>query len=578
MTLRFVVAATLSLIGNLTGIIPAELLVADTSSLFDILPESTAAAVGTDNFNNAWRYREANRTPDAVKRGDWSDAFAISSATLAAHLDGGLIRASVSLKSQSTGKTTHHDLVIAEVKNAEAISAILATARKRTLAGGVWRLAEVADPDAKLHVFQPGSSARKPIVHCVYRDHLIMSNQFDIASQVVRQLNNRPPAGSNSAWAAIRPRLNTAAASYQTQLFWYADPWNMPGSDASIAHTLKSTSSKSKPSKDTDADGMTYQTAKRHGLDGIQVLGGAVGVETIGTLVGQTFIHAPKPWRSTLRILDLTSTESLPLPAWVPANVEGATILHGDMAQAASFIGPLFDDMLAEGVAGTFDDVLEDLKDPDGLNVDLKRALFAHFGPRAVLLTGKLKSGEKEGTAAPILLALEIAATNGASARVAETIDLLMTDDPEAKRVVIKDCSVWQIAAPEGARSSVVGVARGYFFLADDVELLRDILLAAPASSLSHDPEVSAALQLIFERTAKKPSVTMVGGATTHTPGARRDNSSGWLAPWDGLFQGSWGPEPTTSLWSRNSVVGGHRVIVGFVEVDGWLFTTATAK
>ena len=46
-------------------------------------------------------------------------------------------------------------------------------------------------------------------------------------------------------------------------------------------------------------------------------------------------------------------------------------ILHGDIPESLRHIGLVFDDAFAQGVKGTYEQVLEDLRAEDGLGIDL---------------------------------------------------------------------------------------------------------------------------------------------------------------------------------------------------------------
>jgi hypothetical protein len=551
----------LLLIGSSSGTQSAR---ADANALLALLPENTAAAVATDDLGKTWQYRVAHSS-QKQPADDWGEVFGVPSDSLAKVLRGGLVRAKVSRKSKgSSAKLLIFDVIVADVEDEEGIQEVLNTARRKVSRPGTkWSRESIRGTQRNMHLL-PATSKSRAVVHAVFRNHMILCDDVTVAKQIAGQVEqnaqvkqNGQPA-SNPAWDSVRPRLNLARENDQNQLVWFLDPWRWP---------------EPKTTKEND-EWMNYATAKRHGLTSIEAVGGIVVVAKDGARIGQTVVHAPAPRKSTLRVFDLSPAKSLELPVWVPRDIEGVTLLHGDIPRASNYIGPLFDDVMAEGVEGTFEEVLQDLKDPDGLDIDLKDELFAHLGPRAVLMSGQLGPKEKKDAAPPFLLAFETANAG----QVTKAIDLLMKDDPEAKKVKVADCQAWRIESENRNRSPAVGVARDYCFFTDDIRLLQHVLSFDEKQQLATDPGVTTPLERILDSQKRSPCVLIAGG---RLPMPKTNNdavSSGWMAPWDLLFQGQRDLRPIENVWNRTLFIGDHRVAVGFVDEDGWSFVTAAPR
>lgn len=537
---------------------------ADANTLLKLLPGNAPAVTATDHFPEAWKYYKS-QTETASAANDWKDVFGIDAKQLTHFVNGALVR----LKSE-TKEGRSVNLLIAKVSDEAKCKQFLEDTSKELKEQGMRSQTKTIE-GVKVSLYErSGSTSKKQkIVQCLHKQCLILADDLDIVQEVIQRLLK--PADDNLISSASYKSIHAPIRGFSktgTKLAWHLTPGLSKQSGSGVLEYGQ----------------IDEKTAKRHGLDSIRALGGTVFVDSEGNRAGYTFVYAPPPLKHTLRMFDLTPDKAIKLPTWVSQNVNSVVLMHGDFGAAMQHAGPLFDDLFAEGIEGTYEDILMDLKDPAGLGIDLKKSLFAHLGSHALLITGEVTSPKKKKVPAD-LIALEVSD----SKKVAKTVDLLMQDDEQASKVNLADCSGWKITSEDGP-DSVVAVGHGYLFLSNNVLFLKKLLESDAKVAMVQDPEVVAAKKKILDAQKRSPCLLAVAGSTAKASSDKASKTahlhSGWSAPWNFLFQGAWFPEKKNSSTSTKKTLGGqgndllfigsHRVVVGFREENGWsLFTTA---
>jgi hypothetical protein len=181
-------------------------------------------------------------------------------------------------------------------------------------------------------------------------------------------------------------------------------------------------------------------------------------------------------------MLSFLPTGQLAPPAWIPGDVSSYMTVSIDLKNAFDHCAALFDDLYADGIEGTFEGFLEDLRAEDGPQVDLERDLVAYLGTRVTML-GQYAAPDSEAGEEGNMVAL---AAND-ERRVSSAIERLFRDDPGATRIRLpgQPFDLWkvgedsdQLPEQEGPTfsSSGVAVARGHLIIATDFRFIRQLL------------------------------------------------------------------------------------------------------
>jgi hypothetical protein len=535
---------------------------ARAASLLALVPENANSAIMVPDFASVHAYHTQVARPSgrqAADGGGWMEAFAVDAAQVVRAVDGPLVRAEIPLE----GDRTAH-VVIGRVGDAEAADALLqeTTARLRRICD---RLKTVDSAGAKGVIAhrRDAASDEPDVTALTYRGHLILASSNEAAKIVVRRLAIKPSASLETlpAVKAIRAKLSDPAPLEKVALFWYVDPWP-------AARTA------SRPRAEGEQEETYYQTARRHGLTGIRGFGGWLVVRADGSVQAETSLYAPGPFTSSLRMLDLKPTNSLAMPDWVPNDVEHVAVLHANVPEALNHMGLVFDDVFAEGIEGTYEDVLVDLKDPDGLNVDLRRQLFPKLGPRVVLIHDRASPRDPDAFESSL-----VAFETRQEPAVSKIVDLLMEGDEEARQVSVGDARVWQVNAEGDVPDSAMTVTRGWAIYSNDAGLVRHVLAAPAAGGIAAQKDFALAQKAILARRSRGLcAVVARGRAGESGPGS---TDSRWESPVDILFSASWSAafgvpaeDRQASWWSFEQVpfLRNNRVAIGYRETDGWSF------
>lgn len=546
--------------------------------LLATIPEDAQAAVWVDDLQRAYRYHLAAHSEDAarsdtaaipVRPSPPEDGlmkhFAIDDGQLAEAVSGCLVRAALG---RDGGQLA--EVIVGRITDANATEALLEEAKRRLSQDGA-RIKTRNDNGAQGFVAERANAdpAFLHVVALVYQKRLVLSNDSEAAERVLRQMA-RGSTGSLEELPAIRSMraaLPEETRDVSVRLLWYLNPW-VAFEQRAESETLQ------------DRHQAYYDAAQRHGLTGIEASGGTVVIRPDGSLEAETLVYAPGPFKSSLQMFDLKPAASLAFPDWVSDDLQSVVLLHGNVPGAFEKMGLVFDDLFADGIEGTYQDVLEDLKDPEGLNVDLRRDLFPLLGPRVILIHDDAAS-QTEGAFQPISIAFEVQNAD----RVAKVIDILMEGDQEASRVDIAGSLVWRVQSEGDAPDSAITVARGYAIYANDVRLVRRLLVADRQDAIERHPDVARAKQALLARRTSDLCMLMAQRQTDGVgPAASGAGQPGvavpdWRSPVDVLFATSLTstldmPAEDHGQWwrafGRAPFLGSNRLAFGYLAKDGW--------
>ena len=244
--------------------------------------------------------------------------------------------------------------------------------------------------------------------------------------------------------------------------------------------------------------------ARRHGLDAVKGIAGTVtGATAQHDLVLRVAIHAPKPYRKTMSIFDFPSDKYSQPHSWIPNDVNMVMSLDFNLMAGFDNIGWLFDDLYADGIEGTFNDIMNDLKASDGPRVDVRKDLIENLGTRITVLNDTIPpvAGKNERS----LVAVAIKQNEPS---VAQAVKRMLRDDPGVKRYRLPgyDNDLWTIGESgdreeeEGAprfRSIAVMVARNQLMISTNVNLIRKVLTHATSSNVFDSDDVRTVMASI---------------------------------------------------------------------------------
>lgn len=290
---------------------------------------------------------------------------------------------------------------------------------------------------------------------------LVVTSDADLARRLLARLAGEPADGlaDTVAYRDIADRRAAATGQTAPQIEWFIDPINYQKL----------------------ITGQESGFAKRHGLDGVKGVGGAVNFGLPEhDMLARVFIYCPEPRQGVMRLLRLLPEKDLaPLP-WMIADVDAYTAANLQMDTFLDDVAPLFDEIAADGIEGTFNDILDDLKSEQGPGVDLRRELVPLLGPRVSVIADHLAGGRSDS--GETLIAIQ----TSDEAATADVVTRLMRDDPQVSRLELAGYKyeLWQVAdAPDSTFPNMgMMVANGQLLAASHADLIRKVLLA-PADS-----------------------------------------------------------------------------------------------
>jgi hypothetical protein len=347
------------------------------------------------------------------------------------------------------------------------------------------------------------------------------------------------------------------------RVIWYTAPW--------LKEKLRSKQNEeAKPSKQ-------FTKAQRHGLTRIESLGGVVDYRDGLPASTRTTIYAPRPWSSTLQMFShLQPRQDLRLPTWVPDDVDHVEVASLDLPQAFEHIDALFDDFFADGIAGTYRDVVEDLR--LGLQVDLKKDVYAHMGRQVCLLQTSTQATSKADPQGRVLYAFETKDPKTAAVAVRR----LMEGDGQHQKVVVAGHKypMWLVGADEpGGEDFVFMVAHGCIFYTNDTKLMHRVLKPVAETTLAQHQELRQTFETMIKSAAQPPSFFTMRGDAKEIEATETEHTE---PPLKMLFSGpktgetSPGEDFVDFLSTIFPNGENFRVSVGYAEENGWRIHSRT--
>jgi hypothetical protein len=360
-----------------------------------------------------------------------------------------------------------------------------------------------------------GMPSRGQGVYFIKDEMLCAADDLAMASAVVQRWND--PQGKlagDAAYTAVMQRCETDAAGQTPEATWFVVPLNFMEDRRAVGPQA------SQP-RDTD----TLKILRNQGFDGITGAGGFVHLsEGEYDVYYRVAVHAPRPWRLALRMIELPNVAPQPPEAWVPGDTARYVTLNLDIQNVFAMCESLVDEFY--GAEGVFADSLESLReDENGPQIDVEKDLIAHLGRRVTLVFDYVRPIQADSEQR--LIAIET--TNPVI--VATTVEKDMRANRGVKVHEIAGAKVWEVPEEQEARerkprgnprgprrparppaeqpkqapmTTWVAVARGCLLVASHRAILEKALTDRPAEqTLAYDAtfvRVDSLLQAEVER------------------------------------------------------------------------------
>lgn len=282
---------------------------------------------------------------------------------------------------------------------------------------------------------QPQFGGRTAL-YCLKGDLLLVADRADIMEAMLKRLTTKCD-DTLAAWkpfVSVMERCAKDGAKDKPQIRWYLNP--LAYADAARAATPEENRRKGKSIVDV---------LDRQGIGALQGVGGHVSFAAEDfELIHRTAVYAPKPWKNAMKMLVLPPGKDFAPQSWVPRDIATYTTLYFDIQNAFDNFDSLFEELFAEGESGAWEEVKRGLEiDPDGPQINLRKELIAHLGPRVTVLSDY----QLPITTQSERLFFAIESSNDKA--VASSIEKLMKDDKNAKRREIDGLLIWEMVEDE---------------------------------------------------------------------------------------------------------------------------------
>jgi hypothetical protein len=224
----------------------------------------------------------------------------------------------------------------------------------------------------------------------VFQDELLAAaDNVEVMKGILqRQAGGRgKPLAELPAFRNIMDRCQQDAGDGVPQVRWFLEPFGY--GKVTQAAT---------PEEERSRGKTLLEQLEASGFGAIRGIGGFVdlAVEPADVVAGidryelvhRTAVYAPKPYEKSMQMMVFPNASHAKPPGWVPRDVATYTVLYCDLLGAFDNIGPLYEQVAAEGVEGIWEDTLEGLAtDDEGPQIDLRKELFQHLDTELIAIS-----------------------------------------------------------------------------------------------------------------------------------------------------------------------------------------------
>lgn len=263
--------------------------------------------------------------------------------------------------------------------------AMLAKATKRlTERGATQSQSEIAG--TTVLAFDVPPPADDPESHRRHTAYFIRENWFGVADSpdvvefILRHMagESGKSLGTFTAFQEVMRRCQKDGGDMVPGVRWWIEPIGY--AEASRAVQREENRRKGKT---------IFEVMRHQGFEAMQGVGGFVNFKVEGyEILHRTAAYAPPPYEKSMKMMVFPNQKQYTPQAWVPRDVATYASLYCDVLNAFDNFGPLYEELLAEGEKGAWEDVLNALKvDPTGPKIDLRKELIMNLANRISLLS-----------------------------------------------------------------------------------------------------------------------------------------------------------------------------------------------
>jgi hypothetical protein len=304
-------------------------------------------------------------------------------------------------------------------------------AGKSALQGSPKSETEKAAPAARA----PAEVVAHQAFYCLTGNLFAVTDNFEVIKGILERAMKRrnDSLANHKPFQVVMQRCKLDYHEGMPQTRWYIHPLG-------YAEAARASTPEYKRRK-----GRSILEIMRHqGVGAILGVGGIVDFSAEGyEMVHRTAVYAPPPYEKAMKMLVLPNQPEFTPQPWVPRDVATYTTLYFDILNAFDNFGPLFDEVLAMGEEGTWQETLVSFKGPTGPQVDLREDLIKHLGRRVSVLTDY----QLPITTTSERLLFVIETVNPKA--VAASIEKLMKNDPAVKRREVNGQVIWEFVEDE---------------------------------------------------------------------------------------------------------------------------------
>jgi len=241
--------------------------------------------------------------------------------------------------------------------------------------------------NTNIYTFPPATQDSKitpMVIYLVTQNYLVVTDQENLARMMVARLSGKISSeslGDKPAYQAIMKRVTKDDPPGTSHLIkWYVEPLKLT---AAIQLMVEKPKDAPKPKVNV------YDLLVKHGLEGVQGVGGVVNLMTDQYQSSyRTFFYAPLPRDGAImKMLVFPNQTDYTPPGWVPDKTAKYTVFHVSPKDIFSNIGPVFND-LAQDTSGVWEDVLKGFeKDPYGPQINIEKEIIDLLDSQVTVLT-----------------------------------------------------------------------------------------------------------------------------------------------------------------------------------------------
>ncbi|MDR2169596.1 MAG: hypothetical protein LBP59_05595 [Planctomycetaceae bacterium] len=285
-------------------------------------------------------------------------------------------------------------------------------------------------------------------------DYLVISNQLHLIYLFADRISEGHAVKNSLAdvkeyQGVISRCLSGVKEDSFPLIHWYIEPLNYGESMRVLLRRSDTDKRKGKKS--------IFASLKEQGFDSVRGVGGTVTMKPLDCEVSyRVFVHTVKPYKLAMKMLNVPNGVNFTPPSWISIDVARCSVLLVDPLTIFDNLGTLFDEIVAQGEAGVFEDIIKGLRDdPRGPKVDVREEFIMNLGGRAFTTSNYSKPISPDSESIVIGVEIKEADKNKKtdelepSEKIKKAVDKIFNNDPDMMRTEHKGYIIWHRAPVE---------------------------------------------------------------------------------------------------------------------------------